>query len=115
MARVVLLSNGRAAFLIMFSNRSPTPAGSSLSSVYLDQYSGDVLAAPQSSRTIGDIIVAGHPVASGGFAGARWQWLWFLLGLAPPLLFLSGVTMWWARASSGLDALLDALPLGQPK
>ena len=97
-ARVVLPSNGRAAFLIMFSNRSPTPAGSRLSSVYLDQYSGDVLAAPQSSRTIGDVIMAWvTPLHVGGFGGAGWRWLWFLLGLAPPLLFLSGVTMWWAR------------------
>ena len=97
-ARVVLPFNGRAAFLIMFSASSPTPAGSALSSVYLDQYSGDVLAAPQSSRTMGDIIMGWvTPLHVGSFSGAAWRWLWFALGLAPPLLFMTGMMMWWTR------------------
>jgi uncharacterized iron-regulated membrane protein len=97
-ARVVLPFNGRAPFLIMFSKSSPTPAGSKLSSVYLDQYSGDVLASPLSSPTIGDIVLGWvTPLHVGGFGGAAGRWLWFVLGLAPPLLFLSGMTMWWAR------------------
>lgn len=99
-ARVVLPFNGRAAFLIMFSTSSPTSAGSALSSVYLDQYSGDVLAAPQSSRTIGDIIMAWvTPLHVGGLRGGAWRWVWFALGLVPPLLFLTGVMMWWTRVA----------------
>ena len=47
-ARVVMPFNDRAAFLVMFSASSPTPAGSELSSVYVDQYSGEVLAAAAS-------------------------------------------------------------------
>ena len=98
MARVVTPANDRAAFLVLFSSSSPTPAGSELSSVYLDQYSGNVLAAAQPKRTIGDLVMAWTvPLHVGGFGGAPLRWVWFALGLAPPLLFVTGLTMWWTR------------------
>jgi len=97
-ARVVMPFNDKAAFLIMFSASSPTPAGSELSSVYVDQYSGEVLAAPPAARTAGDIVMAWvTPLHVGGFGGAPVRWLWFVLGLAPPLLFFSGSVIWWTR------------------
>ena len=91
-------ANDRAAFQIMFSPGSPTPSGSALSSVYVDQYSGDVLAAARSSRTAGDIVMAWMtPLHVGGFGGAGVRRMWFVLALTPPLLFVTGLTMWLRR------------------
>ena len=98
-ARVVMPSTDRAAFLIMFSSRTPTPAGSGLSAVYLDQYSGQPLAAPRATRTAGDVVMAWvTPLHIGGFGIEALRWAWFAFGLAPALLFVTGMTMWWRRA-----------------
>src|SRR4030095_3974012 len=43
-ARVVVPSSEKAAFLVMFSPVTPTPLGADLTPVYLDQYTGAVLA-----------------------------------------------------------------------
>jgi uncharacterized iron-regulated membrane protein len=98
-ARVVLPFNDRAALLVMFSTGSPTPAGSELSSVYVDQFTGDLLDdQPRSARTAGDTIMAWTtPLHVGGFGIAPVRWMWFLFGVAPTLLFVTGTTMWWTR------------------
>lgn len=97
-ARVIAPANDRAAFLVQFSSRSPTPAGSDLSSVYFDQYSGAILTAAQPTRTAGDLVVAWTvPLHVGAFGGEPLRWIWFAFGLAPPLLFATGMTMWWTR------------------
>jgi uncharacterized iron-regulated membrane protein len=98
-ARVVVPSNERAAFLVMFSPVRPTPLGAELTSVYLDQSTGEVLkqAAP-ASRTAGDVIMAWvAPLHVGNFGGIGISIVWCALGLAPPLLFLTGFIMWWTR------------------
>src|SRR6185503_1256798 len=58
-ARVVVPSTEKAAFLVQFSPVRPTPLGADLFPVYLDQYSGAVLtpSAP-ATRTAGDLIMA---------------------------------------------------------
>lgn len=100
-ARVVMPANENAAFHILFSPGSPTPSGSALSSVYVDQYSGDVLTAPRSARTAGDIVMAWMtPLHVGGFGGAAVRWLWFVLALTPPLLFVTGMTVWLRRVKN---------------
>ena len=100
-ARVVTPTNERAAFLVLFSRTSPTPAGSELSSVYLDQYSGNLLTTTPTTQTAGDRVMAWTiPLHVGGFGGNAVRWLWFALGLAPPLLFVTGMTMWWSRSGS---------------
>lgn len=97
-ARVIAPANDRAAFLVQFSSRSPTPAGSDLSSVYFDQYSGAILAAAQPTRTAGDLVVAWTvPLHVGAFGGEPLRWIWFAFGLAPLLLFVTGMTTWWTR------------------
>ncbi len=99
-ARVVVPSAERAAFLVMFSPVSPTRLGSAdLAPVYLDQFSAEVLAEPpQGGRTIGDIVMAWvTPLHVGGFGSIGLRLLWLMLGLTPPLLFATGVIMWWAR------------------
>ena len=98
-ARVVLPSTPTAPFLVMFSDVSPTPLGAALTSVYLDQYTGALLTSPSpAAASLGDSIMAWvAPLHVGNFAGNGVRGLWMLLGLAPPLLFVTGFTMWWTR------------------
>ncbi len=99
-ARVVLPSSDRGAFLVQFSDVTPTPAGSpNLTSVYLDQFTGAVLEAPTpGARTAGDVIMAWvAPLHVGNFGGFGIRLAWAILGLAPALLFVTGFIMWWTR------------------
>jgi uncharacterized iron-regulated membrane protein len=99
-ARVVVPSSDRAAFLVMFSDVRPTPAGSPrLTSIYLDQYSGEVLQqAAVAGRTAGDVIMAWvAPLHVGNFGGNAVRVAWLVLGLTPAVLFVTGFIMWWTR------------------
>ncbi|MFA5910876.1 MAG: PepSY-associated TM helix domain-containing protein [Vicinamibacterales bacterium] len=97
-ARVVMPFGDRGAFLVMFANESPTPAGSELTSIYLDQYTGDRLATTSSGRTMGDAAMAAMaPLHVGGVGGQTGKVIWFLFGLGPPILFVSGFILWWIR------------------
>jgi len=97
-ARVVTPSNDTAAFLVMFADERPTPLGADLTSVYLDQYTGALLASPAAASTLGDAIMAWVvPLHVGNFRGTALRVVWMLLGLTPPLLFVTGFTMWWIR------------------
>lgn len=97
-ARVVLPFDGRAAFLVMFASASPTPAGSTLAPVFLDQFTGQVLDEPQAPRTAGDRIMSWMvPLHVGDFSSRMLKGLWLIMGLMPPVLFVSGLTMWWTR------------------
>jgi uncharacterized iron-regulated membrane protein len=98
-ARVVVPSTEKAAFLVQFSPVRPTPLGADLFAVYLDQYSGAVLtqAAP-TTRSAGDVIMAWvGPLHVGNFGGMGIRLAWLILGLSPPLLFVTGFVMWWTR------------------
>jgi uncharacterized iron-regulated membrane protein len=99
-ARVVVPGTERAAFLVMFSTAQPTPAGGAeLASVYLDQHTGAVLTAPpRQERSAGDVVMAWiAPLHVGNFGGNAIRVAWLVLGLAPPLLFVTGFLMWWSR------------------
>ena len=98
-ARVVIPSSERDPFLVMFSASAPTPAGgASLRSIYLDQFSGNVLEQPSPQRTAGDSVMAWTaPLHVGNFAGTGVKIVWTLVALAPTLLFVTGVVMWWPR------------------
>jgi uncharacterized iron-regulated membrane protein len=99
-ARVVVPSSPSAAFLVMFSSQRPTPAGSAdLTPVYLDQYTGELLAqTPPGDRTAGDLIMAWvAPLHVGNFGGLGVRIAWLVLGLSPPMLFVTGFIMWWTR------------------
>jgi uncharacterized iron-regulated membrane protein len=98
-ARVVVPSSDKAAFLVQFSPVAPTPLGADLHSVYLDQYSGATLTpATAPGRTVGDIVMAWvAPLHVGNFGGMGVRIAWLILGLAPPVLFVTGFLMWWTR------------------
>jgi uncharacterized iron-regulated membrane protein len=36
----------------------------------------------------------------GRFAGAKVRWTWAILGVIPPILFITGAIMWWNRVVS---------------
>jgi uncharacterized iron-regulated membrane protein len=97
-ARVVLPSTPAAPFLVMFSGVTPAPPGATLTSIYLDQYTGALLTSASVEKSFGDAIMAWvAPLHVGNFAGNGVRVLWMLCGLAPPLLFVTGFTMWWTR------------------
>lgn len=99
-ARVVLPSNDRAAFLVMFSPVQPSPAGpADLTSVYLDRYTGAVLATQRPElHSVGDLVMAWiSPLHVGNFGAVPIRIAWLVLGLAPALLFVTGFIMWWTR------------------
>ncbi|MGE0863976.1 MAG: PepSY-associated TM helix domain-containing protein [Vicinamibacterales bacterium] len=97
-ARVVLPFGDRGAFLVMFAERSPTPAGSELMPIYLDRHTGERLAATAATRTWGDAVMARMtPLHVGGVGGQAGRIAWFVLGLSPALLFVSGLVSWWRR------------------
>jgi uncharacterized iron-regulated membrane protein len=98
-ARVVIPSSERDPFLVMLSASAPTPAGgASLRSIYLDQYSGNVLEQSSPRRTAGDSVMAWTaPLHVGNFAGTGVKIVWTVAALMPTLLFVTGVVMWWPR------------------
>jgi len=98
-ARVVVPSSDRDAFLVMFHHESPTPLGTALTPVYLDRFTGAQLHEPTSGpRTAGDIVMDWvAPLHVGSFGGLPIQIAWLALGLSPPLLFITGFIMWWTR------------------
>jgi len=98
-ARIVVPSSSRAPFVVMFSSESPTPVGAELIPVYLNQHTGAVLREPRHQpRTAGNAAIAWiAPLHMGTFGGPEVRAAWLLLGLAPPLLFVTGFAMWWVR------------------
>jgi uncharacterized iron-regulated membrane protein len=70
---------------------------------YFDQYDGALLKLWRrgENRTAGDVIVEWlGPLHFGNFGGVRVKALWLVLGLSPPLLFVTGFLMWWNRVVS---------------
>ncbi len=67
--------------------------------VYLDQYrltvlhSEDALSAPASARLMNLM----YPLHIGSFGGLPVKWGYFILGLAPTLLSITGVIIWYLR------------------
>ena len=99
-ARVIPPANERAAFLVMFSPVKPSPLGGvEMTSVYLDQYTGAALTeAARTPPSAGDVIMNWlAPLHVGNFGGTGVRVAWLVLGLAPPLLFVTGFIMWWTR------------------
>lgn len=104
-ARVVLPFGERGAFLVMFADRSPTPAGSELMPIYLDRHTGERLAATAAARTWGDAVMARMtPLHVGGVGGQAGRITWFVLGLSPAVLFVTGLATWWRRVARSRSA-----------
>ena len=99
-ARVVTPYDEKAPFLVMFSPAVPYSAGgAALTSVYLDQYTGELLEQEANTeRSAGDVIMTWvAPLHVGNFGGNGIRAAWLILGLSPPLMFITGFIMWWTR------------------
>ena len=68
---------------------------------YFDQYSGGPLGrSDHTGRTAGDRLLAWlGPLHMGTFGGWPVRLAWLVTGLAFPLLFLTGLIMWWNRVA----------------
>ncbi len=99
-ARVIAPSGADKTFQVLFADRQPTPAGTlSLVSVHLDQYSGELLSVRErGTRSFADAVLEwAAPLHVGNFGVPGVRFVWFVLGLAPPLLFATGAITWWRR------------------
>jgi uncharacterized iron-regulated membrane protein len=67
--------------------------------VYLDQFSGEVLQIEdgQNPSRANTILNQFTPLHYGTFAGIYSRILYFFVGLAPTVLFITGFIMWWHR------------------
>jgi uncharacterized iron-regulated membrane protein len=66
---------------------------------------------PRRPPTKGQKILAGFSAAHyGTFGGWPVKALWVMLGLAPPMLFLTGLLMWWNRVLGPAARRLRGLP-----
>jgi uncharacterized iron-regulated membrane protein len=94
-ARVVLPFGERGSWLVMFTDRQPTPAYTDLDSVYVDQHSGAVLEPDRQATSAGDrLIRLMAPLHVGALGGTPIRVAWFVFGLAPSLLAITGALMW---------------------
>lgn len=97
-ARVVLPFGDRGTFLVMFAESSPTPAGSALTSIHLDRHTGERLATAAATQSWGDAVMARMmPLHVGSVGGQAGRVAWFVLGLSPAVLFITGLITWWWR------------------
>lgn len=67
--------------------------------VYFDRYTGaELRVTDQTGRTPGDVFLTWlGRLHVGNFGGRPVQLVWFAAGLVFPLLFVTGVLMWWNR------------------
>jgi uncharacterized iron-regulated membrane protein len=99
-ARVVLPFGDRGSWLVMFAARQPTPAYTELASVYVDQYSGAVIDIDQQQVSAGDRLTrAIAPLHVGAFGGTPIRIAWFVFGLAPAFLAITGLRIYLRRGA----------------
>lgn len=98
-ARVVLPRSTSDAFQVYFAERQPTPTGpNALTPVYVDRYSGELIAVPPAGEKVADVILRwAAPLHIGSFGGTGSRIAWFFFGLAPATLFVTGFLSWWRR------------------
>jgi uncharacterized iron-regulated membrane protein len=74
--------------------------------VYFDRYTGAELALiDQTGGTAGDAFLTWlGRLHVGSFGGRPIRVVWFVAGLAFPLLFVTGAIMWWNRKGIGFRA-----------
>ena len=103
-ARFVLPFGERGTFLVVLARdvHGDHDASDEVS-LYFDQYSGELLQTRDHRiRTAGDTLVSlAGPVHMGSFGGLPVKILWAVMGLAGPLLAVTGVIIWRARRVQG--------------
>lgn len=85
---------------VVVSSRARGEGGRGSTTTFADRYSGAVLAVRRGGEaaTLGDAIVGWiGPLHTGHFGGPIVHATWAVLGLAPLVLAVSGILMWWNR------------------
>jgi uncharacterized iron-regulated membrane protein len=97
-SRVVLPTDSDPTYQINFARRSPTPlAPSAQGTRYFNGATGTQVDAHRSPGVTDQVIAWMDAMHVGNFAGNGTRILWSLLGLVPPLLFVTGAVLWWRR------------------
>jgi uncharacterized iron-regulated membrane protein len=100
LARFAVPSGGRGTYAVVIArDRHGDGDSSDEVTVYFDRYTGAELGVTdQTRRTAGDSFLTWlGRLHVGNFGGTPVRLIWFIAGLALPLLFVTGVTMWWNR------------------
>ncbi|MBW4445069.1 MAG: PepSY domain-containing protein [Plectolyngbya sp. WJT66-NPBG17] len=81
------------------------------SSVKLDQYSGKVLQIKDSRIAgLGDLVLNSFtPIHYGTFGGLPTRIFYVFVGLAPTILMITGVVMWWYRKRKKIQSVQNEL------
>lgn len=96
-SRVVLPTDSAPLYQINFARRSPTPlAPSAQRTRYFDRVTGTQMT-HRAPPLVDQVIAWTDALHVGNFAGNGTRILWSLLGLVPPLLFVTGSLLWWRR------------------
>ena len=97
-SRVVMPTDSAPVYQINFALRSPTPlAPSAQRTRYFDRVTGMQVDAHRSSRAVDQVIAWTDALHVGNFAGNGTRVIWLLVGLVPPMLFVTGALLWWRR------------------
>jgi uncharacterized iron-regulated membrane protein len=99
-ARFLVPSGDRGTYgVVLARERHGDGDSSDEVTIYFDRYSGrEVAIDDQSGRTAGDGLLTWlGRLHVGNFGGWPVKLLWCVAALAFPLLFLTGLTMWWNR------------------
>ena len=102
-ARIVLPGSERAPFTVVLARGTHGDADTSDEvTLDFDQHGGALLRARDNRyRSAGDTVMAWiTPLHFGSFGGMPMKIAWALAGLALPLLFASGLVMWWNRVAA---------------
>jgi uncharacterized iron-regulated membrane protein len=100
LARFSIPSGARGTYSVTLAREQHGNGDSSDEvTVYFDRYTGAELSViDQSGRTAGDLaLIWLGRLHVGNFGGWPVKLVWFTAGLVFPLLFVTGVTMWWNR------------------
>lgn len=99
MRALVPAAGGQPARINKAGEGDGKPFFRTATTVVLNPYTAEVLRieSPE-KKTSGDRILSWiGPLHFGNFGGPAVQWLYFVLGLTMPVLFVSGFLMWWLR------------------
>jgi uncharacterized iron-regulated membrane protein len=85
---------------VVVATRAPEDGARASTTTFVDRYSGAVLEVRRGGQpaTWGDAVIAWlAPLHTGHFGGPVVHVVWAVLGLAPTVLFVTGLLMWWNR------------------
>ncbi|MBU0539560.1 MAG: PepSY domain-containing protein [Gammaproteobacteria bacterium] len=97
--RIYLPASPTASYQLLFAQTDETWTNYGASKVWVDQYSGEILASwnPLTAPAGNSFLIWQFPLHSGDALGLGGRWLLLLTGIAPTILFGSGLYLWWKK------------------